>query len=116
MKSDILTSNGVIHVIDNVLLPPVKKLSPRQAAKEVIQLAINRGVPLFNAGQPSACAAIYEVAANSLLKSHTNALNEEDRLILQDALNKVREDDDPSRKAWTLRGALDAVNQSLDED
>jgi uncharacterized surface protein with fasciclin (FAS1) repeats len=116
LKSDIVTSNGVIHVIDNVLLPPVKKLSPRQAAKEVIQLAINRGVPLFNAGQSSACAAIYEVAANSLLKSHTNALDEEGRSILQDALNKVQNDDDASQKAWTLRGALDSVNQSLDED
>ena len=116
LKSDILTSNGVIHVIDSVLLPPENKLSPRQSAKEVIQLAINRGVPLFNAGQSSACAAIYEVAANSLLKSHTNALNEEDRSILQDALNKVQNDDDASQKAWTLRGALDSVNQSLDED
>lgn len=82
----------------------------------MIQLAINRGVPLFNAGQASACAAIYEVAADSLLKSHTNALDEEDRLILQDALNKAQKDDDLSRKAWTLRGALDAVNQSLGED
>ena len=116
LKSDILTSNGVIHVIDNVLLPPVKKLSPRQAAKEVIQLAINRGVPLFNAGQPSACAAIYEVAANSMLKSHTDALDEQDRSVLRDALSKVQDEDDPSQQAWTLRRALDAVNESLDED
>ena len=116
LKSDILTSNGVIHVIDSVLLPPVNKLSPKQSAKEVIQLAINRGVPLFNAGQPSACTAVYEVAANSLLKSHTNALDQESRSILEDALNKVQNDDNPSRKAWTLRGALDAVNQSLGED
>jgi len=116
LKSDILTSNGVIHVIDTVLLPPVKKLSPKQASKDVIQLAINRGVPLFNAGQPSACAAIYEVAANSLLKSHTDALDEQDRSVLRDALSKVQEEDDPSEQAWTLRRALDAVNQSLGED
>jgi hypothetical protein len=106
----------VIHVIDKVLLPPVQKLVPRQAAKEVIQLAINRGVPLFNAGQPSACAAIYEVAANSLLKSHTDALDEQDRSVLRDALRKVQDEEDPSEQAWTLRRALDAVNESLDED
>jgi uncharacterized surface protein with fasciclin (FAS1) repeats len=116
LKSDILTSNGVIHVIDTVLLPPVKKLSPRQASKDVIQLAINRGVPLFNAGQPSACAAIYEVAANSLLKSHTDALDKQDRSVLRDALSKVQDEDDPREQAWILRRALDAVNQSLDED
>jgi len=115
LKSDILASNGVIHVIDSVLLTPIKTLTAKQAAKEVIQLAINRGVPLFNAGQPSACAAIYEVAANSLLKSHTNALDKESRLILEDALNDIRKDDDPSQKAWKLRRALDAVNESLHE-
>jgi uncharacterized surface protein with fasciclin (FAS1) repeats len=116
IESDILTSNGVIHVIDNVLLPPVKKLTSKQAAKEVIQLAINRGVPLFNAGQPSACAAIYEVAADSLLKSHTDALDEQDRSVLRDALRKVQDDGDPSGQAWTLRRALDVVNESLDTD
>ena len=116
LKSDILTSNGVIHVIDTVLLPTLKKLTSREAARQVIELAINRGVPLFNAGQSSACAAIYEVAADSLLKSHTNALGKENRSILQNAINKVRKDDDPSRQAWTLRRALDAVNESLAED
>ena len=114
--SDIIASNGVIHVIDKVLLPPVEKLTSKEAARQVIELAIQRGVPLFNQGQTSACAAIYEVAADSLLKSHTNALNEEDRSVLRDVLSKVRSDDDPRQQAWTLRRALDAVDESLAED
>ncbi|NIP25393.1 MAG: hypothetical protein GWN67_07650 [Phycisphaerae bacterium] len=117
VASDIVTSNGVIHVIDNVLLPPVAKITPSQSAREVIELAIRRGVPLFNAGQPSACVAIYEVAADSLLKSHTKALSDDDVSVLQDALRKVRSGGEDSRqKAWTLRRALDAVYESLDED
>ena len=114
--SDIIASNGVIHLIDKVLLPPVEQLTSKEAARQVIELAIQRGVPLFNAGQPSACAAIYEVAADSLLKSHTNALDEQNQSILEDALSKARKDDDPSRQAWTLRRALDAVDESLSED
>ena len=114
--ADIAASNGVIHVIDSVLLPPAAKLTPREAARTVIELAIKRGVPLFNAGQPSACAAIYEVAVESLLKSHTNALDDEGRSVLRNALRTMRDEEDPRSQAWTLRRALDAVYRSLAED
>ncbi len=114
ITSDIEASNGVIHIIDSVLLPPVEKLSPKEGAREIIELAISRGVPLFNAGQVSACAAIYEVAVESLLKSHDEALNAESRSILQDALKAVRDGNGDSRRhAWTLRRTLDAVHESL---
>lgn len=117
ITSDLITSNGVIHVIDKVLLPPVKKTTSEEAAREVIELAISRGVPVFNAGQPAACAAIYEVAASSLLKSQANALDDQDRALLKAALSKARDqEDDPSQQAWTLRRALDAVYKSLAGD
>jgi uncharacterized surface protein with fasciclin (FAS1) repeats len=111
--TDIVCSNGVIHVIDAVLIPPVKKLTPSQAARAVIELAVERGVPLFNAGQHSACAAVYEVAIESLLKSYTEALAEKDRSALQAALSKMRGEKDPRQQAWTLRRALDAAYGSL---
>jgi len=114
ITSDIEASNGVIHIIDSVLLPPDDKPTPKEAAKDVIELAIRRGVPLFNAGQPSACAAIYEVAVESLLKSHSNALDSDDRSILESALRRVRSgDEDPHQQAWRLRRTLDAVYESL---
>jgi uncharacterized surface protein with fasciclin (FAS1) repeats len=114
ITSDIEASNGVIHIIDSVLLPPVEKLTPREAAREVIELAIRRGVPLFNTGQTSACAAIYEVTVQSLLKSHSKALNAESRSVLQNALKAVRDGNEDSRQqAWTLRRSLDAAYESL---
>jgi len=117
ITSDVETSNGVIHIIDSVLLPPDEKLTPREAAKDVIELAIRRGVPLFNAGQPSACAAIYEVAVESLLKSHTNALDDKDRSVLRGTLSKVRANDEDSRQqAWMLRRSLDSVYASLAQE
>lgn len=115
--SDIEASNGVVHAIDSVLVPPssIQQTSP-EAARAVIELAISRGVPLFNSGQPSACAAIYEVAIESLMRSHTDALGNMDRSELRNALREIRtEEQDPRQQAWTLRHALDRVYESLSQ-
>jgi len=113
---DIVASNGVVHVIDTLLIPAAVEPTPREAAKAVIELAIRRGVPLFNAGQPSACKAIYEIAIESLLKSHGDALDAQDRSTLQNALDEMRREEDSRQQAWTLRRALDAVHRSLAEE
>lgn len=116
ITADIVASNGVIHVIDTVLIPQAKKLTPAQSARAVIELAIERGVPLFNDGQHAACAAVYEVAIESLLKFHADTLTDKERTALQDALDKMKtEKDNPRQQAWSLRRAMDAVYESLAE-
>ena len=62
IKTDIVTANGVIHVIDEVILPR-EESSARNEASHLIESAISRGVPLFNEGQPEACSAVYQMAA-----------------------------------------------------
>jgi uncharacterized surface protein with fasciclin (FAS1) repeats len=113
---DIVASNGVIHVVDSVLIPAAVEPTPREAAKAVIELAIRRGVPLFNAGQPSACTAVYEIAIESLLKSHGDALDGQDRSTLRSALDRMSGEGDARQQAWTLRRALDAVYRSLSQE
>jgi len=111
--ADVKATNGVVHVIDRVLLPELPEKTPARKAMAVIELAIERGVPLFNSGKPAACAAIYEVTARSLLTGHADALNDGDRKRLRKALSDIRKDHRPTRQAWVLRYALDDVYRSL---
>ena len=108
-----MATNGVVHVIDRVLLPELPEKTPARKAMGVIELAVERGVPLFNSGKPEACAAIYEVTARSLLTGHAAALSDNDRKRLHKALIDVHRDHRPEKQAWVLRYALDGVYRSL---
>lgn len=43
VKTDIGTSNGVIHVIDSVLMPPKKETKSAQAAANIVDVAVGAG-------------------------------------------------------------------------
>jgi uncharacterized surface protein with fasciclin (FAS1) repeats len=108
--ADVPASNGVIHVIDRVLLPTETRTGAAGSALELLDLAIRRGVPLFNNGQPESTVAIYEVATKALL-ALGDAVPENGRRALRTALGdtfgSVRD------RAFTLRGGLDDARRSL---
>ncbi len=108
--ADVPASNGLIHVIDRVLLPTETKTSASGSALELVDLAIQRGVPLFNNGQPESTVAIYEIASRALL-ALGNAVPDDARRALRAALSNtsgsVRD------RAFTLRGGLDDARRSL---
>jgi hypothetical protein len=90
-----------------------KKPAPARAAavRSLLELATDRGVPLFNAGQVAACAAVYEVAATGALAAGAD-LTDDERKTLRDALAFSRRAD-AREGAWILRGAFDRVLASL---
>lgn len=112
VATDILASNGIIHVIDRVLMPEVNRASA-SPARELIRRAFDRGVPLYNDGQAAACAAIYEVAALSLVSLDAEELNDRSVHTLRNALERTGSVHDASRRAWVLREALDSVLVAL---
>lgn len=116
LTADIPATNGIIHAIDRVLLPPANERTPAQNAMQLIELAIQRGVPQFNGGNPAACAAIYEVAVTSLLALHDKTLADDDIRQLQDTLEDLQKNQgnlSAADQAWRLRDALDRVYASL---
>ena len=113
---DIKATNGVVHVIDKVLMPelpePPEPTSTRKAMS-IIELAIKRGVPLFNSHKPEACAAVYEITAQSLLTGHSEAIDDSARQRLEKALDEIKKSNSSINKAWILRRTLDDVYRSL---
>jgi transforming growth factor-beta-induced protein len=112
VKTDVMAANGVIHVLDQVLLPPEGAKPSARSGKadrtnQVVRRAIERGVPLYNDGQAKACAAVYEVALCSLVDRPD--LSGSLRHRLSAALAESSRQVDWSDRAWTLRRALDSV-------
>jgi uncharacterized surface protein with fasciclin (FAS1) repeats len=86
----------------------------RRAVRAVPELAIERGVPLFNDGKPGACADVYEVSARAVLDLGSAALSDGEREALVKALGQIVHNETPQARAWRLRHALDDALRSLD--
>lgn len=114
VKADIDAANGVIHVIDRVLLPR-EGAGAGAKAIDLISLAIRRGAPLFNRGQAAACAAIYEVTARALL-DFGGELPRSARTPLRRALDELERTRGARDRAWVMRRGLDAAAEALTEN
>jgi hypothetical protein len=115
LETDINCDNGVIHVIDKVLLPKEKKDDAKKSASapspvERIEAAIDRGVPVFNEGDHEKCAAIYRECLVNL--SEDEALRSDVREALSE-LVKHADERDPTAKAWLLRHGMDRLYAGL---
>ena len=75
---------------------------------EICVLAVERGAPLYNHGQPEACAAVYEVALVSISHLGEGTLSEHARSMIDDAIRagrRMHADD----RAWHYRAAIDRL-------
>ncbi len=109
VKTDIDVSNGVIHVIDRVILPP-KQMSRADSAEQ-IRRAIDRGVPMFNHGNAQGTVAVYTAVSEQLIRE--GGLSAEERARLKVGLMEAGSAHNARASAWKLRYALDDVNDSL---
>jgi uncharacterized surface protein with fasciclin (FAS1) repeats len=119
--ADIEAANGIIHIIDRVL-PAASATSAAEAAvmpsrirsaAAILELAIERGVPRFNAGDQASCAALYELAIMSVVLLGTDAIGERASSSLSAALKDGATHEDAAQRAWTYRRGMDSALQSM---
>ncbi|MEM9828459.1 MAG: fasciclin domain-containing protein [Planctomycetota bacterium] len=107
---DLDASNGVIHVIDRVLLPPGTGGARLSDARQTIEQAIASGSAIFNAGRHHACADLYRQTMNTLMPEIANA---DVRREINRALRNADQQHSSTEKAWALRRGLDRVYTML---
>ncbi len=108
LKTDIDASNGVIHVIDAVLLPPAKNADARQALHD----AVAQGAPLYNAGHHAACAKVYEQTLHTLMQTSIDPSLKDQ---MSTVLTSVKHEQCPTSRAWTLRRGIDQMFVQLSD-
>ena len=121
--ADIEAANGIIHIIDRVLpaqpaAAATVASSPQQRSRQaaaILELAIERGVPRFNAGDQASCAALYELAITSVVVLGADTLGDAATAELAAALKKGAEHEDAAERAWVYRRAIDRTLASMAE-
>jgi uncharacterized surface protein with fasciclin (FAS1) repeats len=111
LTTDLDASNGVIHVIDAVILPPEKQSAVHP--RKMIESAIAKGAPLYNAGHPGECAKVYMTAVRNILAMDNHGMCSATASTLQTALHQSESTTCAETQAWTMRHAMDVAYSSI---
>jgi transforming growth factor-beta-induced protein len=111
VATDLDASNGVIHVIDSVILPSEKQSAVRP--RKMIELAIGEGAPLYNSGHVGDCAKIYMTTAKNILAMENHGMCASTAHTLQTALRTSEHTTCSDSQAWTMRRALDVAYHNV---
>lgn len=114
-QANINASNGVIHVIDRVLLPNMDHANAQRQVRNTIITAINHGSRLYNRGHHKACADLYMKTADTVMTTANDAVCSSVMHRIKTAVNTSRKTTCNNTRAWTMRHALDDALAALSE-
>ena len=116
VKTDVPASNGVIHVIDSVLIPGPggedTAMTPAEA-KRVLAAAVADGAARFNPGDHVGCAAVY-MAAGERITAASHTLPAGAVRQMRTTLSNASHSTCPTTRSWTMRAGIDRTYAMLD--
>ncbi|MGE3172677.1 MAG: fasciclin domain-containing protein [Planctomycetota bacterium] len=112
LQTDLDASNGVIHVIDRVLLP--ERLS-RMGAVRALEDAVARGSELFNQGHTRQCARLYADTCKTIVAEAGPEVAPAALRILALNVDVAAAEHDSRQRAWRLRHGIDLAFRALQD-
>ena len=112
IATDIDTANGVIHVIDSVLLPPSLN---RSEVIDLLEETVAKGAPLYNAGNKKQCEKIYRNAMISIVENAGSDVPSSVVDILRLSVNRSKNIERHEEPSWVLRNGIDLAYYALDK-
>lgn len=109
--ADISASNGIVHVIDRVLLPP-REVAPLET---LLESTISRGAPIYNDGDPAGCAAVYATALEAVVLGSGFGLTDEMRSQIETRLADIATNQDARDRAWAYRRIIDSLFAAMQD-
>lgn len=109
ISADIQASNGVIHVIDQVLLP---QTLDSNGAKKLLQTSVSKGAKAFNKGDYHTCCEVYTASCTQII-DQGKTLPAEVEAVLQISLNRAKDQKSERERAWVLRHGIDLAYFAL---
>lgn len=110
--ADVAASNGVIHIVDSVILPPSPKqrsaAMEKPTVKSLVHTALHEGGVMYQHHNIRATSAIYEITAKALLLLPEGQVSSEHRDRLSNALQSTKHHNHRN-SAWVLYQALNSM-------
>jgi uncharacterized surface protein with fasciclin (FAS1) repeats len=109
LKTDIDASNGVIHVIDSVILPPDAGKAAT-SPKEQLQNALEKGEELYAAGKHEASAKVYMTALESAVEGDACQCAYTMKMV-KSTMEKAEGTTCPTSRTVMLKPAVEAMSK-----
>jgi transforming growth factor-beta-induced protein len=115
LATDIDAANGVIHVIDSVLIPS-KSGKTSQRMDVMLENAVARGSQLYNTGHPKECAQVYAETMRTMISSKNHNMSRHTVRALKMVLYRAEQTDCDDTRAWMLRQGMDLAHHRMMRD